>query len=1011
MAKKSQTTSKSLVIVESPAKAKTINRYLGSAYQVMASMGHVRDLPPSDLGIDIDKDFEPVYEVLADKKKVVSGLKKAAKTAEMVYLATDLDREGEAIAWHLVHALELDESRIQRVVFNEITKTAIKAAFEEAHALDMDKVNAQQARRLLDRIVGYQLSPLLQAKIARGLSAGRVQSVAVRLIVEREQEIRAFVPDESWRINGCFATEVEKGAKHSEAWAKFLAKGKDPQSGPTLKQRNAWLSKHNCLYAELTRVGDKDFDAKRVDDALAVAEALGFVTENVDEQEWKAYAKLDLKTVALEGRTDPSAAPKFLIKDVQKRRTTTKPNPPFTTAALQQAASSGLGFGPSRTMRVAQQLYEGIELGSEGQVALITYMRTDSKNLSKDSIGAIRDLIRTEFSEKHLPDEPNYYAKAKRAQEAHEAIRPTDVMRKPDSLKDLLSSEQFRLYDLIWRRTVACQMVPAQWDNTTVLIAADTPRGEAVFKSSGRRLVFDGFLRVMPKTNGDDVVLPAIEPGEEVAPLQIDPKQQYTSPPARFSEAALVKKLEAEGIGRPSTYAAIIQTIQDRDYVDLEDKKLKPTHRGEVVTGKLVDHFPKVMDVKFTSHMEEDLDKVEDATMAWVDVLAEFYTPFKAALDKAQVEMERPQAEPSEYDCDECGKQMVYRFGKNGRFLACSGYPDCKSSMNIDEDGIPIADVVGEKPCVECGKPMLLRKSRLGPFLGCSGYPDCTSTMPCDEHGKPLTKVKPEDVKEKCDECNSEMTVKFSRGRSFMGCSGYPKCKATKPVPAGLYVEKPKPEESGARCEKCGRAMVIRTGRRGPFLSCIGFPRCRNAMPMEKLDHLKALEAEGKIPDPPPDTGNGNGGRRKPADVPRDANGKVDYAAMGPPPAGFAWTRTGRPVVETWPEESLTCPDCGGECSQKTGRFGPYFGCTKYPKCRFVANLRGAAKKKAEAESPTPPKPKPIPTDVPCDECGEPMLIRTGRSGQFLGCSKYPKCKTTKPIPEGVKAEELAVTK
>ncbi|MCH8966386.1 MAG: type I DNA topoisomerase [Planctomycetes bacterium] len=1011
MAKKSQPAGKSLVIVESPAKAKTINRYLGPAYDVQACMGHIRDLPPHELGIDFENDFAPVYEILADKKKVVASLKKAAANATEIFLATDLDREGEAIAWHLVHALDLNPKRARRVVFNEITKSAIKAAFEDVRDLDMNKVNAQQARRLLDRIVGYQLSPLLQAKIARGLSAGRVQSVAVRVIVERELEIRAFAPEESWRISGCFCTDPQKAASLTQSWEKFLVRGKDADAGPTVKQRNAWLSKNACLFAELVRVGGKEFAAGHVDDAIAVMEALGFVTENVEEQAWEAYAKLGLKTIRLQGRCDPAKYPRFTIKDIQKRRTTTKPNPPFTTATLQQAASSSLGFGPSRTMRVAQQLYEGINLGGkEGQVALITYMRTDSKNLSKDSMDAARKLIGEMFGEKHLPSQPNYYAKAKRAQEAHEAIRPTDVTRHPDALRTSLAPEQVKLYDLVWRRFVACQMTPAQWDSTTVLIAADTSQGEAVFRTAGRQLAFDGFLRVMGRTNGDDVELPPIENGAQVAPLQIEPKQQYTSPPPRYSEAALVKKLEAEGIGRPSTYAAIIQTIQDRGYVDLVEKRLHPTHRGEVVTDKLIEHFPKVMDVKFTSHMEEELDKVEDARMEWVDVLTEFYGPFKAALDKAQVEMERPQAEPSEYTCSECGKQMVYRFGKNGRFLACSGFPECKTSMNIDEDGKPIPEVVADQPCTVCGKAMILRKSRLGPFLGCSGYPECTNTLPSDEHGTPLKKVKAQDVKETCDDCASPMTVKFARGRPFMGCSGYPKCKATKPLPPGIYVEKPKPKDAGVRCDKCGRAMVIRSGRRGPFLSCIGFPRCRNAMPKEKIDHLRALEAEGKIPDPPPENTKNANSRRSNANVPRDKNGKIDYEAMGPPPPGFAWTRTGRPVVEVLPKDSLVCPDCGSEVAQKAGRFGPYFSCTAFPKCKFSANLRGEAKKQAEAESPTPAKPKPIPTDVPCDECGELMVIRTGRSGQFLGCSKYPKCKTTKPIPEGMTADDLATT-
>ncbi len=1012
MAKKSQPSGKSLVIVESPAKAKTINRYLGSGYEVMASMGHVRDLPPNELGIDLTNDFEPVYQDLAEKRRVISSLKKAAARATRVFLATDLDREGEAIAWHLVSALGLDAQNTQRVVFNEITKSAIQAAFASPHTLDMDKVNAQQARRLLDRIVGYQLSPLLQSKLAKGLSAGRVQSVAVRLIVEREQAIRAFLPEESWRILGCFATKPGEGSKLAKGWAEFLRSGKGGENGPTIRQRNSWLSEHACLFAELTKLDGKEFAPKTAADARAVAEALGFVTEQVDEETWEAYAGKGLKKVRLRGDVDAGGAPAFTVKSVQKRRTTSKPNPAFTTAALQQAASTEMGFGPSRTMRVAQQLYEGVDLGgAEGLVGLITYMRTDSTNLSKDSIASVRQLIQQEYGEEYLPGKPNVFGKAKRAQEAHEAIRPSDAAHRPEGLRSHLTAEQLKLYDLIWQRFVACQMTPAQWDNTTIFIAADTPKGEALFRATGRRLAFDGFQRVMRTTGGDDVVLPAIESGHGLAPLQIDPQQQHTSPPPRYTEASLVKKLESEGIGRPSTYAAIIQTVQDRNYVDLIDKRLRPTSRGEMVTEKLVEHFPRIMDVKFTSHMEEELDKIEDAHLDWVQVLGEFYTPFKRSLDLAHTNMERAKAEPSEYQCPTCDKQMVYRFGKNGRFLSCSGYPECKTSMNIDDDGKPIPETVSDEPCQECGKPMILRRSRLGPFLGCTGYPQCNFTQPSDENGVPLKKVEAAEIHETCDECGSPMAVKFSRGKSFLGCKGYPKCKATQPMPAGVYVEKPKPADAGARCDKCGRAMVIRTGKRGPFLSCSGFPRCRNAMPLDKLDELRAKEEAGEIPDAPPEEDNGKSSRRVTANVPRDENGKVDFAAMGPPPEGFAWTRTGRPVVEAWPDEGhLTCPECGGDAVIKTGRFGPYFGCARYPKCKFVANLRGEAKKRAEVEVPGAARPKPIPTEVPCDECGESMMIRTGRSGQFLGCSKYPKCKFSKPIPEGETAETLAAT-
>ena len=1008
MAKSKQNRSESLVIVESPGKAKTINRYLGTGFKVMASMGHVRDLPPNELGIDLEHGFEPVYRLLAGRRKVVSELKKAAAKADTIYLATDLDREGEAIAWHLIYALELDRKRARRVVFNEITKSAIQNAFAAPHDLDMDKVNAQQARRLLDRIVGYQLSPLIQAKIGKGLSAGRVQSVAVRLIVVRENEIRAYVPEESWRIFGCFATELADVEAQAKAWAEFSAGAKDPRTGRTAKERNVWLSKHGCLFAELVKLGGREFRAKNVTDATAAAEALGFITQDVQESDFEAYAERGLKNITLKGRVEVGSGPALAVKDIQKRRSTSKPGPPFTTAAIQQAASSALGFAPSRTMRIAQQLYEGVDLGGkEGPVGLITYMRTDSVNLSKDSIQAARTLIQGEYGKDYLPAKPNFFAGAKRAQEAHEAIRPTDVARTPDALRSSLSAEQFKLYGLIWRRFVACQMTPARWDSTTILIATDTPAGEAVLKATGRRLAFDGFLRVTGVPENGDVILPDIRSGATVAVLHLDPQQLYSSPPPRYTEASLVKKLEAEGIGRPSTYAAIIQTIQDRGYVELLEKRLHATARGELVTEKLVAHFPKIMDVKFTSHMEEEFDKIEEAHLDWTHVLSEFYGPFKKALEKAHVEMTPTRAEPSEYTCPECDREMVYRIGKNGRFLSCSGYPECSVSRNIDKEGKPIDDVVAEEPCALCGKTMILRRSRLGPFLGCTGYPDCTNTKPCDDEGVPLKKVNAEDIKESCEECGSAMAVKFARGKAFLGCTRYPKCKTTQPMPPGVFVEKPKPEPAGVRCDKCGRDMVIRKSRRGPFLSCSGFPRCRNAMPTDKLEHLRELAAAGKIPDPPPENNNGKAGVRKRGARSSGKAVKVDLAALGPPPEGFAWTRTGRPVVETWPEEPLTCPECGKEVTLKTGRFGPYFGCSNYPKCAFVASMRGAAKKRAADEMPASVKPEPIPTDIPCEECTAPMMIRTGRTGQFLGCSKYPKCKFSKPLPEGATAKSL----
>lgn len=1012
-----------LVIVESPAKAKTINKYLGRDYVVRASRGHVRDLPQHQYGIDPGRNFEPSYEILPKNKKIVDELRKLADDADTVFLATDLDREGEAIAWHLTQALELPESKIRRVVFNEITKTAIKAAFEHPHEIDMAKVDAQQARRVLDRVVGYELSPLLWKKVAKGLSAGRVQSVAVRLIVEREREIRAFEPQEYWSIDGIFATDRSNAEKLAEQWRAFLATPGEKGDGPSKRDRLSWLADHGAFQSEFVELSGKAFKAEgrlekqseggqprfhsAVESVRELSTSLGFKVGSLDEREWDEYRHLGLRQIRLIGRLEVGASPEFRVKSIDTKRTSTKPHAPFTTATLQQAAANQLHFAASRTMRIAQGLYEGVDIQTgEGNVGLITYMRTDSRNLSAESITAARGFINEKYGGKYLPEKPNYYASAKKAQEAHEAIRPTDVTRTPDSLRGHLSPEQLKLYTLIWNRFVACQMTPAEWDATSVLISAATQKGEAVFKATGRILVFDGFYQVMgvPKS-AEDQTLPSLTEGQAVFPLDIAPEQKFTSPSARFTEASLVKTLEAEGIGRPSTYAAIIQTIQDRGYVEQEDRKFHPTPRGEVVTDKLVAHFPRVMDVRFTSHVEDELDKIEEAHVDWHHVLHEFYEPFKESLARAHDEMDKVKAEPSDYVCDQCGKPMVYRLGKNGRFLSCTGYPECTGTQNVDKNGKPVATVKVDVQCELCGKDMTLRRSKRGPFLGCSGYPNCSGTMPCSESGEPLRKVTAESVAQPCPECGSKMEVRFARGRTFLGCTGYPKCKATGQLPEGVYVERPKPEAAGARCEKCGRGMVIRKSRRGPFLSCSGFPKCRNAMPMEKLDHLKALEAEGKIPEPPVESGagKGTGTSARGAKVRPKRLTKEEIKALGAPPAGFAWTLTGRPVVEVMPTGTLSCFSCGEEMTLRNGRFGPFFSCNNR-KCKAVANLRGDAKKTAE-ETFGETRSKPIETDITCPDCGKKMLLRMGRTGRFLGCSGYPACKKTMEPPPGMLRE------
>lgn len=998
---KSKASARALVIVESPAKAKTINKYLGDEYVVKASMGHVRDLPPREFGIDLENDFTPTYEVLRGRTKVISELRRAAETAHDVYLATDLDREGEAIAWHLAQALNLPEVRVKRVIFNEITASAIREAFAHPHRIDLDRVNAQQARRILDRIVGYELSPLLWKKIAKGLSAGRVQSVAVRLIVDREREIRAFVPAETWRITADFCADPASAGPLRVAWGEFC------QAERTQKEIGRWLAEHGAFRTELVELGGRPFEPQNADEAARAVGLLGVRVDRIHRQPWEAYARLGLEQAQIAGQLDPAAVPVFTVAALATRRTTSRPPAPFTTASLQQQASTSLRFSASRTMRVAQGLYEGVDLAGEGPVGLITYMRTDSTHLSKESLHAVREFIRREFGAAYVPEGPNYFGKRQeRAQEAHEAIRPTDPARTPASLRNRLTDEQYRLYELIWQRFVACQMPPAQWDSTSVSVTCDTREGPARFGGNGRKLVFDGFMRVAG-VSSEDQLLPPLREGQPVGAVSLDPRQQFSSPPPRFTEASLVKALESEGIGRPSTYAAIIDTIQERGYVEQEDRKFCPTALGETVTDKLVEHFPKIMDVKFTSYMEDELDKIEEAHLDWVSVLHEFYDPFRELLARAGEEMHAVRAQPSDMTCPECGKPMVYRWARTGRFLACSGYPSCKATMNVDREGRPIVPKVSNVNCDACGKPMVHKQARGGHFLGCSGYPECRTTRPCNENGEPLRIVKDEEVRRPCEACGTgTMVVKRKGRRAFLACDRYPECRATGSIPADVALERkaaPPPEPAGVNCEKCGRAMVIRLGSRGRFLSCSGFPKCRNAKPLEKLEALRAAAAaRGEVPAETPGAASGGasgaGAARNGAGT--SAARVATAEAVAPP--GFALTRTGKPVVEVMPQEGeLNCPDCGTAMELRRGRFGPFFSCGSFPKCRFVANLRGEAKKAAEEMMPAPARPKPEPTDIACDECGKMMLIREGRRGKFLGCSGYPKCRATKELPAG----------
>ncbi|MBI1368244.1 MAG: type I DNA topoisomerase [Planctomycetes bacterium] len=788
---------KHLVIVESPAKAKTINKYLGPGYVVKASVGHVRDLPkrnPKGVkapvpGVDLEADFAPTYEVIEGKGKTITDLKRAAKSASDIWLATDLDREGEAIAWHLAEALKVPEEKAKRVVFNAITKDEIRRAFEKPRPLNMDKVNAQQARRILDRIVGYQVSPLLWKKVAGGLSAGRVQSVAVRLIVEREREIDAFNPEEYWKVTGYFTADLAQRDAYAKAWRKWLDSAPEkspagrPLSGRTVREKNAWLNEHESISAELVEVDGERFEPKDQKAALAIAKLAGFALE--DEQvtpDPKGKGPAANKTKLIGTLAEPQ--PDWRVRSIKTKRTRSRPYPPYITSTLQQAAANVLSFAAQTTMRTAQQLYEGVEIAGMGSVGLITYMRTDSTFLSNEAINMARGYIEKSYGSEYLPEKPNFYRSSnKAAQEAHEAIRPTDVTLHPDdpAVKRSLDERQYKLYRLIWQRFVACQMTPAEWDSTAVLLGAKVSGTDLVFKCTGRHLVFDGFYRAIGVPNvSDDLILPKVEEGQPFGAIQMDPTQHFTSPPPRYTEASLVKKLEAEGIGRPSTYASIISVIQNRKYVEKQGTAFHATDLGMVVTDKLIEGFPTIMDVGYTRAMEAELDAVEDQHNDWVQMLHNFYGPFRENLAKAHDAMTHAKAEtePAPHTCPECGASTVYRFGRNGRFLSCSRYPDCKYAAPIDKEGNPQTPELTEVACPNCGRPMLLRKGRFGPFLSCSGYPDCKGIVNIDRKGFVTPpKVPPVLTDIPCPKCQAPMNLRSSKRGPWLSCSKFPKCR------------------------------------------------------------------------------------------------------------------------------------------------------------------------------------------------------------------------------------------
>ncbi len=812
---------KSLVIVESPAKSRTIGRYLGKDYVVKPSLGHIKDLPRKHLGVDVEKGFAPTYFVISGKAKVVSDLRRAARHAEAIYLAADPDREGEAICAHLreiltdktlyaepeqadgrgrkkkkaskkkaaaetakkdgsVVALDVPppvgaKTKFFRVTMNEITSRGVKEAFARPGQVDENLVNAQQTRRILDRLVGYEVSPLLWDKVKRGLSAGRVQTVALRLVVEREREIRAFTPIEYWSL------DVN------------LSAGEPPAFDAKLIE---WQGRK-------LEVPEQD-EAKR---------SKQFFIPN--EEEAKRHA------TALE------TAASFVVESVQQKERRRYPVPPFITSTLQQEASRKAGFSVKRTMMLAQRLYEGVELGDEGSVGLITYMRTDSTRVSQDALAGVRELIGERYGKNYLPDEPRFFRSKKGAQDAHEAVRPADPHRAPESVRRYLQDDEFKLYTLIWQRFVASQMTEAVFDQTTIDIRA----GDYRLRATGSVPKFDGFLavyeegkdearRAEEEAEAEAARLPVVREGESLRRNEIKPEQHTTQPPPRYTEATLVKDLEEKGIGRPSTYAAILSTILEREYVSKEKGRFYTTQLGEIVSDLLIKSFEDIFDVRYTARLEEELDEIEEGKLDWRAALQEFYDKFARDLERAGEEMENVKAGlPTDQVCDRCGKPMLLRIGRHGLFLACSGYPDCTNTREPEFDvrGIESDDTAPESEtqyCDNCGREMVIKRGRYGPFYACTGYPDCKTTKPIAARGRAAAPVMLDEI---CPKCGGQLQEKYGRFGAFIACSNYPECRYTRQKTLGI------------KCPECGQGeLAERRARRGRrvFYGCSRYPEC-----------------------------------------------------------------------------------------------------------------------------------------------------------------------------------------
>ncbi len=756
---------KNLLIVESPAKTKTLARFLGKDFNILATIGHIIDLPKSKIGIDPENGFQPQYDVIAGKEKIIKELKKAAKTADKIFLAPDPDREGEAIAWHVANSLPKNRQKdIVRVTFNEITKPAVLDAIKNPRAIDINKVNAQQTRRILDRVVGYTVSPFLWKTIAYNLSAGRVQSVALRLVCEREVEIDKFISKEYWNITAS------------------LSKGKK-----------------DIFDARLFKIDDK---------TVVKAGEKGTKKLTIkSEKEVKKYLE-EIK------KSD------FIVSEIKNTTKSRKPYAPFITSTLQQQGAQVCGFAPKKTMAIAQKLYEGIEIGKDGQTGLITYMRTDSFRVANEALKAVRGFIKKEYGDSYLPSKPIPYGRKKSAQDAHEAIRPTNMSFTPERMQKHLTPQQHKLYTIIWNRFVASQMNPAAFDVETIDIGV----GRFTFRVSSQRVKFDGFLRVyneastQDNSNGEFAVasLPKMKEKDKLNLKKLTETQSFTKPPARFSEAMLIKQLEADGIGRPSTYASIISTIKDRKYTDLIEKRLHPTSLGKVVNKILVENFPKLFNVKFTANMEKELDLIETGEDDWIKVLKDFYDPFMKVMESLKgkhAEIKESLIEETDIECEKCGSKMIIKWGRNGRFMACSNYPECKNAGPIPGEE---EEITTDKKCRKCNADMVVKTGRFGKFLACSAYPECKNT-------EPLT------LGIKCPEsgCDGEIAERKSKkGRLFYSCSNYPKCKFSmwdRPV--------------DKKCTVCNYPfMVLKSLKsKGEFYRC---PECKSQEPV-KSDKVK----------------------------------------------------------------------------------------------------------------------------------------------------------------------------